>query len=99
MSRVKWLFIGPDGLRNGCRFLVFASAIFLVVRFLEQPAITFLEAKLHVDPNALSAPSRVDCDPKAFRGHSLDLRAALSGSLAFARRGGTQPFSIGQLHQ
>src|SRR5947207_4913235 len=57
MSRIKGLFVGPDGLRHGWRFLIFAAAIFLVVRFLEQPAIIFLAAKLHVDPGALSAPS------------------------------------------
>ena len=67
MSKVKSIFIGPDGLRHGCRFLIFVLANFLVVLFLEQPAITFLEAKLHVDPSALSAPSRVDCDPESFR--------------------------------
>ncbi len=57
MSRIKGLFVGPDGLRHGWRFLIFATAISLVVRFLEQPAIVFLAAKLHVDPGALSAPS------------------------------------------
>ncbi len=57
MSRIKGLFVGPDGLRHGWRFLIFAAAIFLVVRFLEQPAIVFLAAKLHVDPGVLSAPS------------------------------------------
>ena len=50
MSKVKSIFMGPDGLRHGWRFLIFVMANFLVVLFLEQPAITFLEAKLHVDP-------------------------------------------------
>ncbi len=57
MRGVKWLFVGRDGLRYGWRFLIFAAAIFLAVQFLEQPAIAFLTAKLHIAPNALSAPS------------------------------------------
>ena len=57
MSRIKWLFIGPDGLRHGWRFLIFVAAIVLVAQFLEQLAIVFLGAKLHVDRNALSASS------------------------------------------
>ncbi|PYL79365.1 MAG: hypothetical protein DMF21_13175 [Verrucomicrobia bacterium] len=62
MSRIKWVFIGPDGLRHGWRFLIFAAAIFLVVQFLEQPAIAFLAAKLHVNRSALSAPSIIVSD-------------------------------------
>jgi membrane protease YdiL (CAAX protease family) len=62
MSRIKWLFIGPDGLRHGWRFLIFAAAIFLVVQFLEQPAIAFFAAKLHVNRSALSAPSIIVSD-------------------------------------
>src|SRR5437763_16123070 len=57
MRGAKGLFVGPGGLRHGWRFLIFAAAIFLVVQFLQQPAIVFLAAKLHVAPNALSAPS------------------------------------------
>jgi membrane protease YdiL (CAAX protease family) len=57
MSRIKWLFIGPDGLRHGWRFLIFVAAIVLVAQFLEQLAIAFLQAKLHVDRSALSAPA------------------------------------------
>jgi membrane protease YdiL (CAAX protease family) len=57
MSRIKWLLIGPDGLRHGWRFLIFVAAIVLVAQFLEQPAIAFLAAKLHVDRSALSASS------------------------------------------
>ena len=62
MSGVKWLFVGPDGLRHGWRFLIFSAVIFLVVQFLEQPAITFLAAKCHVDRSALSAPSIIVSD-------------------------------------
>src|ERR1700751_3909522 len=57
MSRIKWVFIGPDGLRHGWRFLIFVAAIVLVAQFLEQLAIAFLEAKLHVNRSALSASS------------------------------------------
>ena len=57
MSRIKWLFIGPDGLRHGWRFLVFVAAIVLVAQLLERLAIAFLGAKLHVDRSALSASS------------------------------------------
>src|SRR5213082_2964791 len=60
MRGVKWLFVGRDGLRHGWRFLIFAVAIFLAVKFLEQPAIAFLTAKLHIAPNALSAPSIIE---------------------------------------
>jgi hypothetical protein len=62
MSGVKRLFVGPDGLRHGWRFLIFAAVIFLVVRFLEQPAIAFLAARLHVDRSALSAPPIIVSD-------------------------------------
>src|SRR5437867_10798143 len=62
MSRIKWLFIRPGGLRHGWRFLIFAAAIFLVVQFLELPAIAFLTAKLHVNRSALSAPSIIVSD-------------------------------------
>jgi len=54
MSGVKRLFVGPDGLRHGWRFLIFAAVIFLLAQFLEQPTIAFFAAKLHVDPRALS---------------------------------------------
>ena len=57
MSKVKWIFFGPDGLRHGWRSLIFVAAIVLVAQFLEQLAIAFLEAKLHVDRSALSASS------------------------------------------
>src|ERR1700741_2688900 len=57
MSKVKSIFIGPNGLRHGWRFLIFVAAIVLVAQLLEQLAIAFLEAKLHVDRSALSASS------------------------------------------
>ncbi len=62
MSGIKWLLVGPDGLRHGWRFLSFGAGIFLGVQFLEQPAIAFLTAKLHVDRSALSAPSIIVSD-------------------------------------
>jgi membrane protease YdiL (CAAX protease family) len=57
VSKLKSIFIGPDGLRHGWRFLIFVAAIVLVAQFLEQLAIAFLEAKLHIDRSALSASS------------------------------------------
>jgi membrane protease YdiL (CAAX protease family) len=77
MSRIKWLFIGPDGLRHGWRFLIFVAAIVVVAQFLEQPAIAFLEAKLHVDRSALSAPSLI-------LGDGFDLIAVLIVTGVFA---------------
>jgi hypothetical protein len=62
MSTLKWLFVGPDGVRHGWRFLIFAAVIVLVVQFLEQPAIAFLAATLHVDRSVLSAPSIIVSD-------------------------------------
>jgi len=77
MSKAKSIFIGPDGLRHGWRFLIFVATIFLVVQFLEQPAITFLEAKLRVDRSALSAPSIIV-------GHGFDLIVLLIVTGVFA---------------
>jgi hypothetical protein len=77
MSKAKSIFIGPDGLRHGWRFLIFVATIFLVVQFLEQPAITFLEAKLRVDRSALSAPSIIV-------GHGFDLIVVLIVTGVFA---------------
>jgi membrane protease YdiL (CAAX protease family) len=54
MSRIKSLFVGPDGLRHGWRFLIFAAAIVLASQFLEEPALGFFAGKLHSD-RALSA--------------------------------------------
>src|SRR5262249_55963428 len=77
MSRIKWLFIGPDGLRHGWRFLIFVAAIVLVAQFLAQLAIAFLEVKLLVDRSALSASSLIV-------GDSLDLIAILIVTGLFA---------------
>jgi membrane protease YdiL (CAAX protease family) len=62
MSTFKWLFVGPAGFRYGWRFLLFAAAIILVFQFLEQPAITFFAAKLHLDQNALTAQAIILSD-------------------------------------
>src|SRR5262245_36689 len=77
MSRIKWLFIGPDGLRHGWRFLIFVAAIVLVAQFLAPLAIAFLEVKLLVDRSALSASSLIV-------GDSLDLIAILIVTGLFA---------------
>ncbi len=61
MRRVKWVFIGKNGLRQGWRFIIFAAAIILVFQFLEEPALRFLARKLHLD-NALSATNVIVSD-------------------------------------
>ena len=77
MTRISWLFIGPDGLRHGWRFLIFVATIVLIAQFLEQPAIAFLEAKVHVDRSALSASSII-------LGDGFDLIAVLIVTGVFA---------------
>jgi len=62
MSTLKWLFVGSTGFRHGWRFLIFAAAIVLASQFLEQPAITFFAAKLHLDQNALTAQALILSD-------------------------------------
>jgi len=59
VNKLKSIFIGPDGLRHGWRFLIFVAAIVLVAQFLAQFAIAFLEVKLFVDRSALSASSLI----------------------------------------
>jgi uncharacterized protein len=58
MNRAKWLFVGPDGLRHGWRFIIFAAAIILAGQFLEEPFLGFLARKLQLD-NALSATNLI----------------------------------------
>lgn len=77
MNQLKLIFISADGLRHGWRFLIFVAATVLVSQFLEQPAIAFLEAKLHVDRSALSAPSII-------LGDGFDLIAVLIVTGVFA---------------
>ena len=77
MNQLRLIFIGADGLRHGWRFLIFVASIVLVSQFLEQPAIAFLEAKLHVDRSALSAPSII-------LGDGFDLVAVLIVTGVFA---------------
>jgi membrane protease YdiL (CAAX protease family) len=81
MNRIKWLFVGPSGLRHGWRFLIFAAAIVGIAQFLEQPAIAFLAAKLHVDRSALSAPSIIVSD-----GFGLIVVLIVTGGIASCER-------------
>lgn len=81
MSKVKSIFIGPDGLRHGWRFLIFVAAIVLVAQFLEQLAIAFLGAKLHVDRSALSASSLILGD-----GFDLIVVLIVTGAFALCER-------------
>ncbi|HET9419243.1 MAG TPA: CPBP family intramembrane glutamic endopeptidase [Chthoniobacterales bacterium] len=62
MNKLKAIFIGADGLRHGWRFLLFAATIILLVQFFEKPAIDFAATKLHIDPNAFSAPAIIVSD-------------------------------------
>jgi membrane protease YdiL (CAAX protease family) len=61
MRRVKWVFTGENGLRQGWRFIIFAAAIILVFQLLEEPALGFFARKLHLD-NALSATNVIVSD-------------------------------------
>jgi hypothetical protein len=58
MRRVKWVFLGENGFRQGWRFIIFAAAIILAFQFLEEPALGFLARKLHLD-NSLSATNLI----------------------------------------
>jgi hypothetical protein len=55
--RIGWLFIGPEGLRAGWPFLLFALGIILGVRLVEEPLSQFLAQRLAIDLNELSAPA------------------------------------------
>jgi uncharacterized protein len=57
MRRIKQIFVGPDGLRHGWRFLLFVAAIILIVQFCERPVDGFVASIFHVDLNAFSAPA------------------------------------------
>ena len=61
MRRVKWVFLGENGFRQGWRFIIFAAAIILAFQFLEEPALGFLARKLHLD-NSLSATNLIVSD-------------------------------------
>jgi len=61
MTRIKWLFVGRAGLRQGWRFIMFTAAIVLASQFLEQPALGFFARKLHLD-RALSATNVIVSD-------------------------------------
>ena len=50
------IFIGPEGLRAGWRFLLFALAIELVGRLVEFPVTAYLAQKLGVSYDELVLP-------------------------------------------
>jgi hypothetical protein len=56
-SRIGWVFIGPEGLRAGGRFLLFAFGILLGVRLVEEPLSQFLAQRFAINLNDLSAPA------------------------------------------
>jgi hypothetical protein len=41
-AAIGWIFIGPEGLRAGWRFLLFALGIVLGTWFVEEPLANFL---------------------------------------------------------
>ncbi len=56
-SSIASIFIGPDGLRAGWRFLLFALAIEAGVFVIEEPGAQFLAGQFGVNPRELSAPA------------------------------------------
>jgi membrane protease YdiL (CAAX protease family) len=81
VNKLKSIFVGPDGLRHGWRFLVFVAAIIVVVKFLEQPAIRLLAATFHVQRDALSAASIIVSD-----GFDLIVILIVTGVFALCER-------------
>jgi hypothetical protein len=53
-SRIGWIFIGPDGLRAGWRFLLFAFGIVLGIWFVEEPLARFLAQSFAINLHELS---------------------------------------------
>lgn len=56
-SRIGWLFVGPEGLRAGWRFLLFAFGIVLGAWFIEEPLGRFLAQRFAINLRELSAPA------------------------------------------
>jgi len=56
-SRGSRVFIGPEGLRAGWRFLLFALGIVLGVWFVEEPLSRFLAQRFAINLHELSAPA------------------------------------------
>src|SRR5690349_9583952 len=56
-SSIASIFIGPNGLRAGWRFLLFALAIELGVFVIEQPLGQILARYFAINPRELSAPA------------------------------------------
>src|SRR5438552_4573054 len=58
-SSIGSIFIGPDGLRAGWRFLLFALAIEAGVFVIEEPIAQVLARLFAINPRELSAPALV----------------------------------------
>jgi membrane protease YdiL (CAAX protease family) len=56
-SRIGWIFIGPEGVRAGWRFLLFALGIVLGTWFVEKPLAHFLAQRFAINLRELSAPA------------------------------------------
>ena len=55
-SPISSVFVGPEGLRAGWRFLLFALGIVLGTWFVEEPLSQFLAQRFAVNLHELSAP-------------------------------------------
>src|SRR5712691_8895328 len=56
-SQVRSIFIGPEGLRSGWRFLLFALGIVLGAWFVEEPLARFLAQRSGINLHELSEPT------------------------------------------
>jgi membrane protease YdiL (CAAX protease family) len=56
---IRNIFVGPDGLRAGWRFLLFVLGIQVAEQFIESPAGSYVGRRLGIDLDALSAPALI----------------------------------------
>jgi membrane protease YdiL (CAAX protease family) len=56
-SRLKWVFVGPEGLRHGWRFSLFALGMWSAGQLVEAPVARFFGERVGVNPDELSAPA------------------------------------------
>src|SRR5262249_50687333 len=56
---IKQIFVGPNGLRAGWRFLLFVVGIILLGRFATSPLATYLVARFRISTDELSAPAMI----------------------------------------
>src|SRR5262249_5801621 len=56
---IKQIFLGPNGLRAGWRFLLFVVGIILLGRFATFPLANYLVARFRISTDELSAPAMI----------------------------------------